>query len=224
MVGAVLASLRSERREEDRRRREPTTAGHGSASDSVAARRKRRRRLGRRRPRIARRPNYGVWRSVAASAVARVPASVRSRQYTVAPATIGAVQLYAGLVPETLSRLRQASTLLERLHPGGSLDGADLRVNLARTYLELGKVDAAIAATGEAAALWQGFEPASRAAGLARPWQARSLLAARPSREARLALLRAPDTLAVSAPPTDRALLAQTRFIGRWKTGAGNVP
>jgi tetratricopeptide (TPR) repeat protein len=100
--------------------------------------------------------------------------------------------------------------MLERLHPGGSPDRADLQISLARAHLELGNVDAATTAAAEATAFWKRFDPVNRAAGLAQLWQARSLLAGRRDNEAARSLQQAAEVLATTALPRDRALLART--------------
>jgi tetratricopeptide (TPR) repeat protein len=131
-------------------------------------------------------------------------------QHAAVLAAMGAVQLDGGLASEALASLRQASSMLEALHPGGSPDRADLQVNLARAHLELGNIDAAIAAAAEATTFWQRFDPVNRAAGLAHLWRARSLLAAHRDNEAARSLQQAADILATAALPRDRALLART--------------
>jgi serine/threonine-protein kinase len=127
----------------------------------------------------------------------------------------GAVQLDSGQASEALVSLRQASSMLDELQPGGSPDRADLQVILARTHLALGNVDAAIAAAAEATAFWQRFDPVSRAAGLAHLWLCRSLLAAGRAGEAAEALRDAGAALADSAQPADRDLLERTQRDAR---------
>jgi tetratricopeptide (TPR) repeat protein len=125
-------------------------------------------------------------------------------------ATLGDAQLAAGRSAEALATLQRADMLLEKLHPHGSPDHADLLTDLTRAQLELGHPSEAVAAAKRADEFWTRFDAGNRHAGLAALWHARALLANGQSRQASQTSKRASAVLAKAALPADRTLLTQT--------------
>ena len=98
-------------------------------------------------------------------------------QAAVALAALGSAQLAAGDAAAALATLQRSDTLLDKLHPNGSPDHADLLIDLARAQLALGHPREAAAAAAEAEEFWSRFDAHNRQAGLAQLWHARALLA-----------------------------------------------
>ena len=141
-------------------------------------------------------------------------------QGAVALATLGSAQLAAGSGAEALVTLQRADMLLDKLHPHGSPDHADLLIDLARTQLELGRSSGAVAAAARADEFWTRFDARNRHAGLAAVWHARALRAAGQGQQGLEAWKRASAILVTNALPADRTLLAQTSREFRLDTAA----
>jgi tetratricopeptide (TPR) repeat protein len=125
-------------------------------------------------------------------------------------ATLGDAQLAAGSAADALATLQRADLLLDKVHPNGSPDHADLLTDLARAQLELGRPPEAVAAARRADEFWTRFDAGNRHAGLAALWHARALLAAGQAQQAAQASTRASVILTKAALPADRTLLTQT--------------
>ncbi|HSC08321.1 MAG TPA: protein kinase [Steroidobacteraceae bacterium] len=128
----------------------------------------------------------------------------------VALATLGSAQLAAGSSAEALATLQRADLLLDKLHPYGSPDHADLRTDIARAQLELGRPQDAVTAARRADEFWTRFDAGNRHAGLAAVWHARALRAAGQGQQGLETWKRASAILIKNALPADRTLLAQT--------------
>jgi tetratricopeptide (TPR) repeat protein len=100
--------------------------------------------------------------------------------------------------------------LLDKLHPHGSPDHADLLIDLARAQLALGRAREAAVAAAQADEFWKQFDAQNRQAGLAALWHARALLAQGQAQQADESWKRASVVLAKAALPPDRKLLTQT--------------
>jgi serine/threonine-protein kinase len=128
----------------------------------------------------------------------------------VALATLGAAQLAAGNASHAVATLQRADMLLDKLHPHGSPDHADLLIDLARAQLALGRAREAVVAAAQADEFWKQFDAQNRQAGLAALWHARALLAQGQAQQADESWKRASVVLAKAALPPDRKLLTQT--------------
>jgi serine/threonine-protein kinase len=128
----------------------------------------------------------------------------------VALGTFGGAQLAAGNASDAVATLQRADMLLEKLHPRGSPDHADLLIDLARAQLALGRSREAVAAAAPADEFWKQFDAQNRHAGLAALWHARALLAEGQAQQADESWKRASVVLAKAAMPPDRKLLTQT--------------
>ena len=132
-------------------------------------------------------------------------------QAAVALVTLGGAQLAAGSAADAIATLQRGDMLLDKLHPHGSPDHADLLVDLARAQLALGYSRDAVAAAARAEEFWSRFDAPNRQAGLAELWHARALLAEGQAQQASETWKRASAVLAKAALPADGTLLTQTR-------------
>jgi serine/threonine protein kinase len=90
-------------------------------------------------------------------------------------ALLGRAQLGAGNAAAAVETLQRSDALLDKLHPLGSADHADLHIDLARAELALGHAREAAAAAAEAETFWSRFDPRNPQAGVARQWHSRAL-------------------------------------------------
>ncbi|HSL71619.1 MAG TPA: hypothetical protein VK864_15335 [Longimicrobiales bacterium] len=132
-------------------------------------------------------------------------------QAAVVLAALGGAQLVAGSAADAIATLERADMLLEKLHPHGSPDHADLLIDLARAQLALGHSREAAAAAARAEEFWSRFDAGNRQAGLAALWHARALLAQGQAQQASQTWERASAVLAKAALPADRTVLTETR-------------
>jgi tetratricopeptide (TPR) repeat protein len=126
-------------------------------------------------------------------------------------ATLGAAQLAAGNAADALATLSQGDMLLEKVHPHGSPDRADLLIDLARAHLMLGHASEAVATAARAEEFWNRFDAQNRQAGLAQLWHARALMAEGERQRGFETGERALAVLDKTALPVDGPLLAQAR-------------
>jgi len=132
-------------------------------------------------------------------------------QAAVALATLGNAQLAAGRAADAIVTLQRGDMLLDKVHPHGSPDHADLLIDLTRAQLGVGHPRDATAAAARAEEFWDGFDVGNRQAGLAALWHARALLADGRAEEASARWKQASTILAKAGLPVDGTLLTQTR-------------
>jgi tetratricopeptide (TPR) repeat protein len=126
-------------------------------------------------------------------------------------ATLGSAQLAAGNATDALATLSRSDKVLEKVHPQGSPDHADLLIDIARAQLILGHPADAVTAAARAEEFWKQFDAQNRQAGLAQLWHARALLAQGDQYQAFETGERALAVLDKAALPVDGPLLTQIR-------------
>src|SRR5262249_37946028 len=80
--------------------------------------------------------------------------------------TLGAAQPATGNAADALATLSRGDTVLEKVHPQGSPDHADLLIDIARAQLMLGHPADAVTAAARAEEFWNRFDAQNRQAGL----------------------------------------------------------